>query len=50
MGLALVVGAKEIQAGVAAGIVPDRVDVVGVVLGVVVLDEQGAHPDNRSIS
>jgi len=35
-----VVGAQHVRAEVAAGIVPDRVDVVRVVLGVVVLDEQ----------
>jgi hypothetical protein len=35
-----VVGTQHVRAEVAAGIVPDRVDVARVVLGVVVLDEQ----------
>jgi hypothetical protein len=38
---ALVMGAQEILAEVIAGIMPYRVDVVGVVLGIVVLDEEG---------
>jgi hypothetical protein len=37
---ALVMGAERIGTEVVPGIVPDRVDVVGAVLGVVVLDEQ----------
>jgi hypothetical protein len=36
-----VVGAQEIGAEVVAGVVPDRVDVIRVVLRVVVLDQRG---------